>query len=379
MHNDQPTRTALRSGALGANFNESWDVLDYADLELAGARWVRGFVTIAPPTAQEGGQRVAPAEGALGPTPEAGVEAALGALRRGYRVIFTLKFAYAAQRFPSPGSPELAAVLRQVDALLERVMGQVEVVEIGNEPFIESLPDDRGDALNTFYEIVANHVVAFRAARYPSGCPTRLYLGALNRIDLPQNRTPTTDRWLRYARETSEIEGIDLHPHVASLDAARAFLDYAIPRLRADQSFLATEFSLVWRWQQHLDDAAPSGFCAEYGFSAGTSVWEVIGAAIDAPFEQAAWDAFTAQCAWFAEQRDYLSEQLAMFRNTGRLAVATYGFRQIPSMTRDWGPAKVPWLLNSVFAPLTVASGDDGTSGRTRQWFEDFRALQNGC
>ena len=376
MHNDHNTRIALRAGALGANFNESWDALNYADLEVAGARWVRGFVTIAP-TGPDGREVVASGEGAFAPTAEVRVRAALDASKRGYHVIFTLKFAYAARHFPHPDSSDMSEVLRKVDALLERVMGEVDVVEIGNEPFIESLPEDRGDALNAFYEAVASHVAAFCAARYPGGCSTRLYMGALNRIDLPENRTPATERWLRYAYETPEIEGIDLHPHVASLDASRAFLDYALPRLRADQSFLATEFSLVWRWQQHLDDAAPAAFCADHGFSAGTAVWEVIGAAIESPFQQETWDAFTTGCAWLAEQRHYLSRQMAMFRDTGRLAVATYGFRQIPSMTAGWGPAKVPWLLNSVFAPLTVAPSGSASTGRTQQWFEDFRALQD--
>ena len=364
----------LRLGALGANFNEAWDAVNYADLEKAQARWVRGFVTITPPDSSDHGGRSRAADSY---SAEAGVETALDAVRRGYRVIFTLKFPYEKRSFPAPGAQEMGETLRRVDAMLEQVMGRVEIIEIGNEPFIESLPEERGSALNTFYEAVANHVVSWRAAQYPSGCSTRLYLGALNRIDLEQNRTPATDRWLRYACETPEIEGIDLHPHVPALADTRPFLDYALPRLRSDQSFLATEFSLVWRWQQHLNDAAPLPFCADHGFAAGTSVWRVIAAAIKSPFPQEVWDAFTAQCTWFADQCHYLTQQMTMFRETGRLAVATYGFRQIPSMTANWGPEKVPWLLNSVFAPLTVRNTEDGTSGRIKQWFEDFRALQD--
>ena len=44
-------------------------------------------------------------------------------------------------------------------------------------------------------------------------------------------------------------------------------------------------------------------------------------------------------------------------------------------MTTDFGPAKDPWLLNSVCAPCTVKPRGAGLSGRGH-WLADFRALQ---
>jgi hypothetical protein len=67
---------------------------------------------------------------------------------------------------------------------------------------------------------------------------------------------------------------------------------------------------------------------------------------------------------------------LERFRATGRLAVATYGFRQIPSMTAGWSATKAPWLLNSVFATLTVQPRGDAMSVPGYAWIDDFRALQ---
>jgi hypothetical protein len=74
-------------------------------------------------------------------------------------------------------------------------------------------------------------------------------MGALNRLDLPANRTPAVERYLAFVRETPEIEGVDLHPHVPDEARIQDFLDYTLPRLLPEQTFLVTEFSLVWYWQ----------------------------------------------------------------------------------------------------------------------------------
>ena len=45
-------------------------------------------------------------------------------------------------------------------------------------------------------------------------------------------------------------------------------------------------------------------------------------------------------------------------------------------MTAGWSATKAPWLLNSVFAPLTVQPRDDAMSAPGYAWIDDFRALQ---
>jgi hypothetical protein len=350
-------------GVLGANYNENLERINYRELSSARATWVRGFYPL--PQAD----RIPPAQSSI-------LQAARAAHDRGLRTVLSLQFPKANSSFPQPGTPAMAAELARLDRVLPRVLGTVDIVTIGNEPFIESIPAERDERLNLFYETVARHVINRRAELCGADCSTHLYMGALNRLDLPRNRTPAVERYLTFVRNTPAIEGVDLHPHVANQTQTQAFLDYTLPRLRPAQTFLVTEFSLVWHWQQHMTDRIPATFAQTYGYAPETQVWQVIGEAIERPFPSRKWNDLLSQSPWFESRRHMLRDEMARFRGTGRLAVATYGFNQIPSMTSDWSATKTPWLLNSVFADLTVQPNGEGMSAPGYAWIDDFRRLQ---
>jgi hypothetical protein len=185
------------------------------------------------------------------------------------------------------------------------------------------------------------------------------------------------ERFLAFARETPEIEGVDLHPHVPEETRLDAFLEYTLPRLRPDQTFLMTEFSLVWYWQEHMTDPIPATFAERYGYAPDTQVWEVIGEAIESPFPSHKWNDLLSESPWFESKKHLLSDVMSQLRDTGRLAVATYGFVQIPSMTSNWSATKPPWLLNSVYAGLTVQTRGEAMSTPAYAWLDDFRRLQH--
>ncbi|MEV4177002.1 hypothetical protein [Nonomuraea sp. NPDC049709] len=358
---DEPLPTA--HGALGANFNQNLDALDYRELRESGTRWVRGFFPM--PATDQGD-----------PAAHFAISTITEAADRGYDTILSLKFPYNQASFPEPGSAEMAAELARLDRVLPTVMNKVDILAIGNEPFIESLPAERDARLNTFYETVARHVIDHRRERCGADCRTTLYMGALNRLDLADRRTPAAERWMTFVRETPEIQGVDIHPHIPAPENARAFLDYILPRMRADQTYLVTEFSLVWHWKRHLQDPVAASFAQRYGFAPDTRVWQVIKAAIDEPFSARQWNDFLTSSPWFMEQAGFLRDQMRLYRGTGRLAVATYGFKQDDLMVQNFGPNKDPWLLNSVYVPYTVKTRGSGTAP-PNYWLKDFRALQH--
>ncbi|MBM0224886.1 hypothetical protein [Micromonospora sp. ATA51] len=357
------TRAHAADGVLGANFNQNLDSVNYRELQAARATWIRGFFTM--PAADHGD-----------PADTTTLRTVLDAARRGYGTALSLKFPLAETEMPAAGTEAMAGEMARLEKVLPVVMGRVDLLVIGNEPFIESRPQDRTDVLNHFYEAVAQRVIAYRRAHCAPACKTRLYMGALNRLDLPDRRTPAAERWMRFVRETPDIQGVDIHPHVPSREAAQPFLDYVLPRLRPNQTFLATEFSLVWYWKEHMGDPVSAGFAERYGFPADAKVWQVIQAAIARPFPQQQWDDFLSSSPWLESQKHYLRDQMETFRATGRLAMASYGFRQDTLMVQNFGPDKVPWLLNSVFAPYTVQSAANGLAGRGYPWIDDFRDLQ---
>lgn len=301
----------------------------------------------------------------------------LAAGARGYRTVLSLKFPYFTEPVPTPGSPAMATALRRLADALPVVMGKVDILVVGNEPFIECLANDRDtNQLNVFYETMARHVIAYREQNGSPNRKTTLYMGALNHLDLPAWRTAATDRWMAYVRGTPALDGVDIHPHLPDVAAGQAYLDYILPRLRSDQTFLATEFSLVLFWRKHPRDPVSREFTARYGLPSGTLVWQVIKDAIQHPFSQQKWNDFLSMSPWFANNRDFLRDQVEKFRATGRLAVATYGVTQDAAMVSHFGPDSTPWLLDSLFCPYTVQSGAHGLPGRTLPWTEEFRALQ---
>lgn len=353
---------ASPSGELAANFNEEPRGLTSAVLDDLGTKWVRGFVATT-------GLRSADA------SRQPAIEALPAFSRSGYRTVLSLKFPYQRRALPRPGSGEMDAELARVDRALDAVLNTVDILVIGNEPFLETRQEDRQARLNPFYRAVATHVIAERARRFGSGCRTRLYMGALNRLEDPARRTAAVADWLAYVRATPEIEGVDIHPHVSSIEDATAYTDYVLPRIRARQRFLATEFSLVHWWKRHLTDRVPAAYARRYGVPAATPVWRELRTAAAHPVPQRRWHDLLMESPWFATRTDYLTNQVRRFRGTGRLAVAAYGALQQPPMVHDIGPAKTPWLLNSLYANLVARPSANGEMAHNPAFFTEFRAL----
>ncbi|MEW1750899.1 hypothetical protein ACIQU1_20475 [Streptomyces angustmyceticus] len=354
------------NGALGVNFNEDPSDMDLSQVRALSAKWVRGFVPMT-----EDLDAHAPAQ-------QRSIARLLDASGNDFKTILSLKFPFLTlgQSLPEVGSKAMEAQLKRVDRVLDAVMGKMDLLTIGNEPFLETLKDERDARLNVFYEHVAEHVIGYRRKHFPHGCGTRLYMGALNRLDEKDGRTPATERWVRFVNRTPELEGLDIHPHVDSLQAAGRYVQYVVSRLDRGKKFLATEFSLVQLWEDHMGDKIPAAYAEKYDVPPNTRVWQVIGSAIEKPFPQRRWDDFLAMSPWFASHKDYLTQQMRMFRETGKLAVATYGVTQIESMQTGWDAHKKPWILNPLYANRTVRK-ENGKVGRTTVWFDSFRALQD--
>ncbi|RXS70375.1 hypothetical protein EST92_24670 [Streptomyces sp. TM32] len=353
------------NGALGVNFNEDPSDMNFDQVRALSAKWVRGFVPMTDYLDTHD------------PAQQRSIARLLDASGNGFKTILSLKFPFLTlgQSLPKVGSKEMAALLKRVDRVLHAVMGKMDILTIGNEPFLETMKDERDARLNVFYEYIAEHVIAYRRKTFPQGCRTRLYMGALNRLDEKEGRTKATERWVDFVNRKPEIEGLDIHPHVDSLQAAGRYVQYVVSRLDKSKKFLATEFSLVQHWEKHMGDKIPEAYAEKYEVPPNTRVWQVIGNAFEKPFPQERWDDFLAMSPWFASHKDYLTQQMHMFRETGKLAVATYGVVQIESMQTGWGAHKKPWILNPLYANRTVRE-ENGKVGRTTVWFDSFRALQ---
>ncbi|PFG95666.1 hypothetical protein A8924_3021 [Saccharopolyspora erythraea NRRL 2338] len=354
------------NGILGANFNGDPSIMTWDGLQQAGATWVRGFAEMPDLDKQNAADNPA-------------VKTLLEAAGRKYGTVLSLKFPYfprSHKQIPRPGTDAMKADLARLDKVLPLVMDRVDILVIGNEPFIECPEADwNNGAINDFYETVADYIIQYRAESFPQ-CKTVLYMGSLNHLDDPKWTGTGTDNWMKYVRGKAEIEGTDIHPHVADPNGAQAYLDYILPKL-GSKKFLATEFSLVQLWKDHLADQVSAEYADKYKVPKGTRVWQVIKSALNEPFPKERWYDFLRTSPWFENNKNYLSEQMKKFRDTGKLAVATYGVGQDAAMSgSDFGPDSTPWLLNSLFASATIKKNPDGAAVPNYAWIEEFKALQ---
>ncbi|NUR03505.1 MAG: hypothetical protein HOY79_45420, partial [Streptomyces sp.] len=351
------------SGVLAANVNESLDKIDYAELAAVSATWIRGFYLMS--DADQGD-----------PAAQTGMATLLQASSDGYGTVLSTKFQYHDTAIPVPGTAAMDTALARLDKVLAAVLGKVDILTIGNEPFYETRPVDRTTSLiNDFYEALAKHAVQYRNTYFGTTCKTVLYMGALNGLEDPANQNTQTKRWMTFAAGNAHIAGVDIHPHVAGIDAAQKYLDFILPYLRPDQTFLATEFSLVKLWEQHMSDPVDPSFTRAYGTPAGTPVWQVIHDAANNPFTEQKWNDFLLSNTWFANHATFITNETARLRDTGKLAVAGYGITESAPIP-DFGPSSPPWVLNSVFCPYVCQIGTGGLPGRDRTWAASFRAAQ---
>jgi hypothetical protein len=347
-------------GVLGANFNGSLDAVDFAGLANVSATWLRGFYPMQ--YADQGNVSDQPGMRNLG-----------AAVERGYGTVLSLKFAYD-KGLPTPGSGEMTQAFDRLDKVLTAVMGKVDILVVGNEPFYEC--GGKTANLNAFYEALAQHAIDYRQQHAGSG-KTQIYLGALTGLEEPGSQNALTARWLDFVRSTSDIAGTDCHPHVPSVGDCHKYLDYIVPQLRDDQKFLATEFSLVKLWAKHLKDPVTNPFADKYHIPRGTPVWRVARNATEHHFTQEEWNEFLLSCPWFANNKQCMSEMVQAFRRTNRFAVAAYGISQDMGAATDFGPSKKPWIFNSIFCPETVQPESGGLPGQNTTWAHEFRSLQN--
>lgn len=356
-----PAGTAL--GALGANFNEKLTWMDRGELERVNTQWIRGFIDMHQIDALHAAQ-------------DPNMQALFKAIDAGYKTILSFKWNYTNLSFPAVNSAGITTELECLDRVLPLVLGKVDILVIGNEPFIEVQQGHADARLNIFYETLADQVIRFRNTHGITS--TKLYMGALNRLDLPAKRTPAIERMLQFIASRPELEGVDLHPHMPTLQGHRIMLDYVLPRLRPDQRFLATEFSLVWHWKKHLSDAVSREFCAKYGFPAGAKVHQVITAAMQKPWPYAQWEDFLSLEPWYMQCRSFITDAMRLYRSTGRLEVATYSFCPMRLRKLPLPANGDPWMLNGIYAPSTVQVQPDGSRYENFPWAQEFRKVQRG-
>jgi hypothetical protein len=356
------TTAAHAQGALGASYNDQFTDVDYRDLERSGAKWVRMSLPL--PQLDKG----VGSNGVLNKILELS--------EKGYSTVLSLKLGYVGTIPPQVGSDAYQKDIARLDAALALVTGKVDVLVIGNDPFLEVPEKNRDDSFSAYYEAITRHVIAHRAKTCAEDCRTRLYMGALVRLEMPAERSKVVDRWMGFVKATPELDGVAIQTHIAEVDESKAYLKYILPRMRPEQKFVVTDFSLVKTWEQAMRTEIPRAFADKYGAARNAQNWQIVKASLETPFSKAQWDEFLSQSPWMESRKRFVANQMQAFRETGRLAVATIAFTQGLAPADKLSPGAAAWQLNSVVARRNVKRNPDGSNAFTYAWIDDFRALQ---
>jgi hypothetical protein len=354
---------AFSQEALGVNYNQFLQSIQEQEVSKVQATWIRGFLDMHLLGNQD-------------PSQSPDIQAILKAKAHGRRTILNLKWNYETEDFPTAGSAAMTQEVDRLNRVLPVLLGKVDILVVGNEPFIETLSTQSGQPLIAFYQTMANDVIAYWNSHPDAARATQIYMGAFTRLDLPQNRTASVQWMLGYIAAHQELSGPDLHMHMPDFAANQLMLSYVMPWLRPDQKFLVTEFSLVLLWQQHLSDPVSPGFTSRYNLPADLEVFQFINRALQDPVPEAEWRDFIESCTWYMQQKDFLLNAYNLFRSTGKLGVANYGMLQSWTKGRPFISTSTPWLLNALFASATVKVRDNGSAFENFPWGAEFTNLQ---
>jgi hypothetical protein len=346
---------------LGVNYNGAIINVDVPDLGRTETRWMRIFIDYF--DYKEGRQNINTNPGL------ARVEAAKSA---GYRIILSLKFNYTNRDFPT-SSGAIDADLDYLPVILNRLYGDIDIIVAGNEPFIESKPEQKDNRLVEYYKRAAMAVKSYVDAQTRK---VPIYIGAFNRLWLESEQTQAVKDYLAFARNTGWIAGADLHIHHDNINQITAAFTFVDNLLRGDQQMLITEFSLMRHWKNMLNQAIPAVLSSEYGREPGWKVYQYLDYTLNtSPVSLEEWLAFLQNSTWFESRKHYLSNAWNKFLEFPKFHVATYAMYQTygnDPFTLDTDP----WILNGLFVNRTVVPDSNNEFYFNYGFIDDFVAIQ---
>lgn len=342
--------------SLGGNFNESLHHAEVFRLDAGETEWIRGFL---PATEFVGGPRRLESDRRL--------QTFHQARESGRKIALTLKwdFKNTGTRVPAPGSKEEAAYFQWTLDVIEH--GKPDLLLLINEIFIDTMkadmvPGPDGEiAMVRFLKRLTSHVRASAPTTPDGRSPLPLSCGGFTRMETEDKRNaPATKALLPWLASTQQIDFVNFHMHGDDLEDfsdALEFMDSRVP----GKPFVITEFSLIWRYKQNLEDplgSTPEGkaFAGEYHHDPKTTTLEYLNACSRKQVPEKEFNAFLRSRTWYVP--DFLDQAVELMR-AHRVRHAFYAYHQgAPDRRHRLGPDSTPWSLNPVFIDRFAVSPD---------------------
>lgn len=347
---------------VGLNFNEQVNFVDIKDVDRTETRWVRGFIEF-----------FQFYDGERDLETDTKVTKFLEMKDAGYKTILSIKWRFANKSFPDPDSQEMKDYVIFLGKMLDRFWNKLDIIVVGNEPFIESRSSERDDKLVEFYKEVTKRVIEYRSLN--SYVP--VYIGSFDNIYIDAKRRPGFVSLMEYAKNNEDVAGVSIHIHHANYSQMDFSLQYTSDHIADNQKILITEYSLMKHWRNHTNDPIPAAFASDYGYDPAWQVYQYINHALKNPVPRAEWVDFLSKSSWFENRKDYLWQSYEMFKSYNKFHIGTYAFRQSFPFNKDFTVNTSPWVLNGIYANRSVESDPEtGENQFNYNFINDFLKIQ---
>ncbi len=389
---------------LGANYNQYLPDIHNGLVAKSGAKWVRAFVNVQRNYLEFAAANPSVITGVLdaniAQTPDvvsgnADIMAVLavnklvevkGMQVRGERIktILSLKtdFKVGCDKakpaecagVPAVGTLQMQHLLTAIhDRLLTGNLGAyVDVLIVGNEPMFETPVADAAK-YGQYLELLVAELVKLRAAQ---GWTFRIFAGALNKASTLKN-DPILTTVIDVVKSNKDVEGLDLHLHVASLAEADADIDFVRNAKGVTKDIVSTEFSLVNLWSAHANE--PLGdWGPRNGYPADMPLYKWLNvlmqqAADGKPIAKGRFASYFRAQPWYPDH--WFATFFYVMEKYGLLA-ATYGLQSTPTVPPvEYKADSTLWIVNFVYNGSLLGLDDDGFYETSPLVYPEFRAI----
>ena len=357
----------VRSQELGANYNENIDQINNDMILDSGVRWIRGFVHIPRHFLNVNNSGTVTGVNLSAIRDFDAIDKFIGVkeLEVGGEPIktilsFKLDFKFRNMGVPEEGSAAMYYFMTAIETFLkEKDLGsKINILVVGNEPMWETEQSDV-DKL----EVLTNKLIdlVYNLREEHAGWDYKIYTGALNRVNELRNNV-ILQRIIKITKENDKVDGIDLHPHVRSLNVIRQDLLYVRNQAGITKDIICTEVSVVRLWDDHMNDEL-GDWGIQNGYPATMKMYEWVNELLrlsinGTPVSQEHFMSYFNAQSWYP--KTWLLDTYDMLVQNN-VKVATYGFqRELRDPPVYLNENSAMWVLNFVYNGALFGLGEGG-------------------
>lgn len=360
---------------VGLNFNHNPEILDFHYLEKTGVEWLRTTPRILDYT-----------DSILQIENDPGLQKFIEAGKRGHKLAFGFRWDFKQRnlRLPAPGSENENRYFQDAKKILEKVGPFLHIFKLGNEPNLETLPEDlvRNEdgvvPLVIFTRRLLEEVVEPYYQSRPDLKRPDIYVGSFPRLFMPVEQESEGVRgMISFANENPAIKGLAVHLHVSDsseIDESFRFVRSLMP----DKPMIIPEFSFHRLYIKKLDEPLVAGskgkrFVKKYKRNPEWKLYNWFGYANTHGVSREEWEDLFDTLDWFPHHN--LITFYERFQKQG-VVLATYPLFQ-QSAPKNMTANSPAWFINPVFCQKSLLKQANGEYSTNPLHFEDFVRIVN--